>query len=407
MNSTNLIAVLLIVLCTGCSKKADVKPLEVTPAQLLPADNTVYSSEYAYNLNVIYFIPNDQVANDHYEERLSGVFTETQEFFNKWMRHWGYGDITFGLLKDETKSRVKIHTVYGSKPLRAYSNNMQAIVDEVEQYFKTNPGTKTSQHTMVMIPFNEKNKIGGAGGLHIPTRTVARYGFAIEKPVLKKEHVQTEDVDLELPSRERSKHDIEVRHTRDMLYELSHALGLLPHNKSLSHPLELNEAEFYYSLMGMKGRFIDELTMPTFLTYFDATILANSQLFSKKATAFYEKAISEINIISNIWDREKDVFTLSGDFKSSTPVSHVSFRLREKVDTVGNNSVIWTLLPLEGNKFVLRVTPWEILRYTKANDDDANANLEIIIHHTSGDFTSKSYSITYNNILWNGKFESN
>lgn len=405
MKIKNLIAVLFIVLFAGCSKKADVTPSEVTAPKLLPADKTVYSSEYAENLNVIYFIANDKVANERYEERLSEIFMETQAFFNKWMIYWGYGNVTFGLLKDETKSKVKIHTVYGSKPLQAYSNNMQAIVDEVEQHFESNPRAKTSRHTMVMIAFNEKNKIGSPIGFHVPHRAMPHYGFAIEHPELKKEHVQTEYVYLGLPPREQTAHQKAVRHGRGMIYELAHVMELLPHRRSMSHPLNEDE-EGQFPLMGMEGSksWWWNASDPTFLTYFDATILANSPLFSKKAKTVNKKATAEITIINNTWDREKHEFELSGVFQSSTPVSHISFRLRSKTDIIGNNSEVWTLLPLEGNRFVFSVSPWTLLKYKEGNDP--NAKLEIIFHHTTGGFTSKSYAITNENIFGDDKFEA-
>ena len=64
-------------------------------------------SDYKYNLNVIYFVPKNVTPNPDYEERLSKILIEGQNFFSKWMKHWGFGDKTYGLLKNKENTRIK------------------------------------------------------------------------------------------------------------------------------------------------------------------------------------------------------------------------------------------------------------------------------------------------------------
>jgi predicted adenine nucleotide alpha hydrolase (AANH) superfamily ATPase len=75
------------------------KPISLTTAEPTdPVVDTILASDYAYNLNVIYFVPNNITPNAEYEQRLSKIMIEGQNFYKLWMNYWGFGETTFGLM---------------------------------------------------------------------------------------------------------------------------------------------------------------------------------------------------------------------------------------------------------------------------------------------------------------------
>ena len=142
-----------------------------------------YVSEKPYNLNVIYFVPADKVPNENYHQRLSEIMLDGQAFFLKYMKHWGYGNKTFGLLKDNSKKRVKIHVINGTKPASAYpyeggGNEMRK---EIDAYFSENPSEKSSEHFLVISAVNQA-VTGGANPADVPFYGIGKYAYALDYP---------------------------------------------------------------------------------------------------------------------------------------------------------------------------------------------------------------------------------
>lgn len=53
--------------------------------------NLNYASEYAYNVNVVYFSPSNVPPLPNYRERLSKILLNVQSFYGHWMEHWDMG----------------------------------------------------------------------------------------------------------------------------------------------------------------------------------------------------------------------------------------------------------------------------------------------------------------------------
>jgi hypothetical protein len=142
-------------------------------------NGTNYSSTRPYNVNIIYFVPNDITIDPTYKKRLSALLLYAQNFYKQNMISNGYGPKTFGLFTESAHpDSVKINVINGAHPSASYPyDNAEQLATEVDDYFTANPTQKTSEHTLVItsvsdvttanVPFYGMGKICYANTIRI------------------------------------------------------------------------------------------------------------------------------------------------------------------------------------------------------------------------------------------------
>jgi len=359
----------------ACEKSIDQK-IVLEDNEDETAENYNYTSDYKYNLNVVYFVAKDRVINPGYEQRISKIMIEGQKFFNKWMKHWGYGDITYGLLKDAEKKRIKIHTIYGTQNSSSYQSGMDgAVRTEIEQYFAQNAGSKTSDHVLVLMAVNEKLDNGEELANSVPFYASNKYGYALEYPGMSQDNL---GIGGEVG-------DKATVYIGGLLHEMGHAINL-PHNGPSES--KFNSSEFGMTLMG--GGNYTYGKSPTYLSKFDAATLVNCQIFSKTINTFYGAASSEITELEATYENGEIV--ISGKYNVSVPISSLSFYYTPETSPEGYTAVTWTVDQGTGNSFNIRMPISEFRE--KAN---LNYSLHIFFHHQNGVLSSKPYAFKFIN----------
>ncbi|QRY59689.1 hypothetical protein BCY89_19030 [Sphingobacterium siyangense] len=351
------------------------KPISLTIAEPTdPVADTILASDYPYNLNVIYFVPNNITPNADYEQRLSKIMIEGQNFYKQWMNYWGFGETTFGLLKNAANTKIKIHTIHGPGNSSDYSTDapIKALVDA---YFQQNPQEKTSDHYLIITASNKKYDQGETDDHPIPYYGVGRWCYAVDYPGLKYENLGT-------PGLVGDKATIYIG---GLLHEMGHGINL-PHNGPSAS--QKNNPQFGMTLMG-SGNYTYGKS-PTFLSFYDAATLNNCQVFSKVNKTFYGAVTTTINsILAKV---ENNEIVVSGTYTSSVPAKHITFRNILDTDAAGYQSVTFTTLPSGNNSFSVRMPVSEFnvkgnMKYT----------LQIFFHHENGTNTWNNYAYKFVN----------
>ncbi|WP_113652123.1 discoidin domain-containing protein [Pedobacter namyangjuensis] len=369
--TTRLMFALSIILVLSCKKGTGDNPL--TPPVTPPVTGaSEYKSDYAYNLNVVYFVPNNAVANPDYEERISKILIEGQKFVANGMKNWGFGEKTFGLLKNAENTRVKIHLVRGPLNSDAYAN-YPAIEALVKTYFQQNPQDLKSDHYLVLTASNKKYDQGETDTHTIPYYGVGRWCYAVDFPGLKYENL----------GKPGSVGDKATVYIGGMLHELGHGINL-PHNG----PTVSQAANPAYGMTLMGSGNYTYGKSPTFLSFFDAATLNNCQVFSKEVKTFYEPVTSKISEIEAKYLNGEII--VSGKYTSSNPASHITFRNIESSDPDGYASITFTTTPGANNSFSIKMPIAEFIKR-----GNSNYTLQVFFHHQNGTNTSTSYSYKF------------
>ena len=360
--------IFLMALCISCSKSSNSDPVEKEPEKI------VYSSEYKYNLNVVYFVPKNVEPNPDYEARISKILIEGQSFFAKWMGYWGFGDRTFGLLKNKENTRVKIHLIRGTENASAYSSNAPMDVI-IKKYFVDNPLEKSSDHFLVLTATNKKLDQGEVIGHDVPYYGVGRWCYAVDYPGMKHES-------LGAPGQVGEKATVYVG---GLLHEMGHGINL-PHNgPTLTQSFSQN---FGMTLMG-SGNYTYGKS-PTFLSFFDAATLNNCQVFSKETKSFYSNVAVKITSIAAKY--ENNEILVSGTFTSTNQVNHITFRNILETDPEGYQSITFTTLPGESNSFSVRMPVNEFIKR-----GNLGYTLQVFFHHDNGRNSTVNYPYKFVN----------
>lgn len=245
-----------------------------------------FSSEYAYNVNVIYFVPEDMEPLPDYRERLSGFLLYIQDYYRTWMEHWGY-DRTFGLLKDQ--GRVKIRRINGEEPVSGYPNDGGGydIREEVQAYFEAREETPDSKHYLVFTPKPDSD-------LDLPYYAIGRWGFV-------------SDVG--------QKESTAENQGGGVVHELGHALNI-PHN---AHPVSRKE-ELGAAIMNNGNNVWNHSggASATSLTEVSADILSEAQVTSREEGDFYGPV--DVELRSGAGTHNDGEIVISGSFKSDVLV---------------------------------------------------------------------------------------
>jgi hypothetical protein len=250
-----------------------------------------YTSDYEYNLNVIYFKPSDVENVENYHERLSGFMLYVQDYYEQWTSHWGYGDKTFGLLTDE--DRIKITHIEGDHPVSEYPNDGGGFTvrEEVRDYFESNPDAEPdSKHYMVFMPEPNWEPEGG-----LPYYGIGRWSFVVD--VGQNEEDAPND-------------------GGGAAHELGHALNL-PHNAHrASRRNELGAALMHNgnNVWNNRGG-----ATATSLTEASAAILNVNQVFNKDGGEFYQSV--DVSLRRATGTHGSGSIRVTGSFDTDAPVN--------------------------------------------------------------------------------------
>ena len=145
-----------LALLTGCNedvvKTEFDKDIPTFPVVTPPGEEYVKEGETC--LNVFYLIPQELDTVPQWHRRLSGTTLNMQEYIRENFEHAGLGSKTFNLNKNkDSEHYIKIHYIFSSKvSIYASTLPMNAIMNEVKDYWAANPGTQDGNNTLVYLP---------------------------------------------------------------------------------------------------------------------------------------------------------------------------------------------------------------------------------------------------------------
>jgi hypothetical protein len=347
-------------------KKSDVPGV---PAEEVPIDTgSHYQSDYAYNLNVVYFIASDKTANADYHRRISEMMLQGQDFFGKWMKYWGFGDKSFGLLKDVAKKRIKIVEIKGKLDQSNYSYDTGSgnVLKEISEYFAAHPTEKTGDHTLIIMCVKDINADKA------PFYGLGRNCFGLDYPGMDIKDLGAAGT----PGSEATKW------IGGLMHELGHGINL-PHNGGQKS----ENAQFGTSLMGAGNSTYGKA--PTYLTKVDCAILNNNQIFSKVTrTDWYAPFTPVITHLNAKYEAGNIV--VSGRFSGGASVNAINFYNDGNKNGIGGNkdydAVPWSTQKIGVDSFYVSMPLSEF-----SNTEDYPYELRIMFCNQNGSLVSTPY----------------
>ena len=372
------IALYILMICSivfiqSC-KKNNQEPGTPTPAPPPPVSVVNYTSDYKYNLNVIYFVAADRQSNNDYHKRISKILLDGQEYYKKWMSYWGYGDKTFGLLKDNAKGLIKITYINGKQPQSAYpyTGGGQIMTTEINAYFAANPSEKNSDHCLVISAVNVTDPVAVQNS-NVPFYGLGRWCFALDYPGLDAANLgATGTVGSEAS-----------KWIGGMLHELGHGINLPHAGEKVS---EKNDPAFGTSLMG--GGNLTYGKSPTFIAQSSCAILNNGQLFTKTDKTFYTTTKASVKKIHASYTGGNII--VSGKFASDVSVNEITFYHRPLNNAGGYTAMTWVSKPIGTDSFYMSMPISEFRE--KGNNE---YEFSVVLNHTNGNNTNTSYGYKF------------
>lgn len=321
----------LAVIAFSACKKTEESNQSLTLSNTLAATgDSLYSSDLPRNLNLVYFVPNDLDTLAGYEKRLSELMLWTQEFFRSEMNRNGYGNKTFGLLKNTLMNRVKIITIRGALPKSSYpyTGGSGAVQSEVDAYFNAHPTDRTSDHYLVILPRYSFTSNGTPSGG--PFYGTGKWCYALDYEGLNIVNLGKTDTEGNRFS----------TWFGGMVHELGHGLNL-PHNRQKVSENNTLGMALMWAGNGTLGK------SPTFLTAADCAILNVNQIFNNNTNTYYGSVTSSITKIYPSYSASKNAIVVSGRFTSTVPINSVIYYNDPNVNNEGTgtnkdyNAITW------------------------------------------------------------------
>lgn len=227
----------------GCNEEVTKlefdKDYPTLPEVIPPGDEYVKDGEKC--MNVFYLIPQELDTIFDWHRRLSGITLNMQEYIRENYVHAGLGDKTFNLYKNKaSKDFIKIHLLR-SKKVSIYSENIQLkeIKEEIQAYWKENPGTQLGNNTLVYLPKYAGNApFHGSYAKSSPDAPAYDLGFGVVT-------VDHEDFDINYAGTLAGK--VFLSSMPAIIHELGHACWI-PHNRA-------PWSEVQYSLMSVADNY--------------------------------------------------------------------------------------------------------------------------------------------------------
>ena len=345
--------------------------------------NFNYTSDKAHNLNVVYFIPNDVTEPADYHRRISEILLKVQDFFGTEMQRNGYGNKTFGLLKDNVQKRIKLILIKGSQGKSAYPYNGGAVAvqQDITNYKAAHPSEFTGDHYLVILPATV-NQDGNAEGVGVPFYGLGKFCFALDYA----------DQDIKYLGAGGALGATATKWIGGMVHELGHGLNL-PHNRQKFS----SEASLGMALMW--GGNNTWGVSKTFLTAADCAVLNVNQIFNNDNKTYYGTSTASIQEIHANYDTGKGAIIVSGKYSSSSVVKDVLFFNDPNVDNEGTgvnkdyNAIVWTSKPISPNSFYIEM-PISDLEF---KNDNIPYELKVKLVQENGNVIETIYSYTFLN----------
>jgi hypothetical protein len=326
-------------------------------------NDTVYTPDYRYNLNVYLFVASDQVLDSAYHQRVSKYLLDGQAFYRQWMNHWGYGDRTYGLIKDSTHQLVKLIVIPGAKTLAQYpysTTSADAMKAEINSYLNAHPEDRTDSRMNLVITYCKDHA----------SADVPFYGyglgwcFAVDYP----------GMDLQAAAKQ-------TTYVGGLMHELGHGLSL-PHNGGIKSVNTL----FGTSLMGSGNSTYGRT--PTYLTKADCAILNNNQVFAQPVRSdWYAPVQDTIKGLRAYYSNGNIIVSGRYASNSSAPVNYISFYHQQNETGGDYRSTVWTA-PIIGTDSFYMSMPYS--EFTNPGDDAYIMTIRLL--HSNGSIFSRSYS---------------
>jgi hypothetical protein len=340
-----------------------------------------YTSDKAYNLNVIYFIQKDVTAPADYERRISEILLNMQDFYGKEMERNGYGYKTFGLIKNDVNKRIKLIVIPAKfgKSKYPYTGGAQFVKAEIDDYKAAHPSEFTSDHCLIILPGNTYDSSGDPGD--VPFYGLGKDCYALDYADQDVKYLGTGGV---LGSRA-------SKWIGGMAHELGHGLNL-PHNRQ-------KQTESSLGMALMSAGNLTYGSSKTFLTSADCAILNRNQIFNTGNDVYYGAVTAYVTQIQGNYDASKGAIVVSGNYSSSSPVTDVLYFNDPNVNGEGiggamdYNAITWTSKPIQPNSFNVEM-PISGLEF-KSNNIPYELRVRLV--HQNGTWTTFTYAYTFLN----------
>ncbi len=267
------LAAAVALLCAAPHAQAAV-PEAFSPKAKELLTSSIRLAPSAHQVNVVYFLGNDNEPVPDYERRISELLLYLQQFYGKEMQRNGFGPRSFGLDMKEN-GHVNILLIRGSLPHTDYSYSVkgaEACLRDINAYFNEHPEQKKSRHTFIIMPtfYDERNNDKTPGG--VPFFGYGRNCFALDYA----------DFDIKHLGNDTPEGRLLTKWYGGFAHELGHGLNLPHNNGSCSQNAERGTA-----LMNA-GNYTFGLS-PTYMTKATCAILDCSETFAENGntTAFY------------------------------------------------------------------------------------------------------------------------
>ena len=276
---------------------------------------TIVLKKPARLLNVVYFLGSDAQPVPGYEKRISELLLHLQQFYGREMKRNGFGARSFGL---DMKSPDQVNLiVYRAKnPAKDYpyeNGGGGKVLQELEEYFKQNPGMKKSSHTLIITPTwnDEKNNDRNPGG--VPFYGMGKNCFALDYPAFELKHIGKDSHEGRLLT----------KWYGGLAHELGHGLNL-PHN----HATTTEGKKLGTALMGAGNYTFGK--SPTFLTPSSCAILNTCEVFSVDPKKEYYTAKGNVTLKRLETSFSKNKIDMKGEYRSENLIRSVNVYVQDE-----------------------------------------------------------------------------
>ncbi|RBQ07953.1 discoidin domain-containing protein [Pedobacter miscanthi] len=384
-----LCTLIAFIVSTSC-KKAVEAPTESEPAvpKKATTNNIVTQTR---NLAVVYFIPSDLDTLPNWKKRLSDVMLYAQNWYGTNMNNAGYGFKTFGLRQDGTSGRAEIVLIRGANPKASYGTSASAYITEINAYFASHPGLKTSNHVLILIPAfgYDNNTTEGPQPLEgvQPFYGYGRYCFANDNPYM----------DMALKGVLNPGRNNFAKWVGGMMHELGHAFNA-PHDRqwvSQGNYANGTNPNYKEPIMALSNYYLE--VRPSFLTDAEAAIFNACEAFNNDSKAYYGAITSKVNRINASYDAGLGAIVVSGKYTSNGTVNKVLYYNDPNVNNEGTgtnkdyNAITWASSPIGTDSFRVVIPIAELAVKT----DGIPYELKVKFVHDNGTINETIYPYTF------------
>ncbi|WP_175632491.1 discoidin domain-containing protein [Pedobacter ghigonis] len=347
------------------------------------------------NLAVVYFIPSDLDTLPNWKKRLSDVMLYAQDWYRTAMNNAGYGYKTFGLKQDGTTGNAEIVMIRGANPKASYGTSATAYTTEINSYFASHPGLKTSNHVLILVPAfgYDNNSTEGPQPLEgvQPFYGYGRYCFANDNPYM----------DMALKGVVNPGRNNFAKWVGGMMHELGHAFNA-PHDRQwVSQNTYSNGTNPNYNMamMWLSNYYLG--IRPCFLTDAEAATFNNCEVFNNDIKTYYGTVTSKINRIYATYDTGQAAIIVSGKYTSNGTVSKILYYNDPNVNNEGTgtnkdyNAITWATAPIGTDSFRVVIPIAEL----EVKTNNIPYELKVKLVHDNGTINETIYAYTFLNSL--------